>query len=573
MSEAAGPVDRMGRIPSGFRQLAGVIQPAATGISSLRQDFSKPLAVLAAVVAMVLLIACVNLSNFLLARALARQREMSLRLAMGASRGRLLRQMLTENLLLASGGAALGILFAHWSSRLLVALLSSSSRALALDVRLNGSVLLYTSGLVAMTTLLFGLAPAIRALRPRSASLLKETTLQVKGSLGWSRPLLVVQVALSLMLTFGAALFLRTFRNLTSVNPGFDASRVLVAEVQPSRVGIENEQAAQFYRDSATRLARLPGIEAVSSADMTPIQSCCWWDPLEVEGYTPAPGENMDTYFNRVSPDFFRTMGIRVLRGRDFTARDTLTSAPVAIVNDKFANRFFPDGDAIGRFVSLPGGYKSPLMEIVGVVADTAFRDLRSPISYSAYFPMSQSKDIAGSRHLLVRTSGRPELLAAAVRRTVHAFHPAIPVETHALSEEVAGTLTYDRLLALLGAFFGMAALGLAAIGLYGILSYAVTRRTGEIGVRVALGASRWNIVWLAVRQSVTLVLAGMAAGCAGAVALSRYVESLLFGVTPADPGTIGIAALILFLITMLAAWLPARRATAIDPVQALRYE
>jgi predicted permease len=572
MVEEAGPANSSRK--NAFSNFKGELRPAASGISGLRREFDKPLKILFVVVGVVLLIACVNLANLLLARALTRQREIALRVAVGASRGRLFRQLLTESLLLAFGGAALGLLFAQWSSRLFVALLSSSEDAITLDIRLNSSVLLYTAALAVFTTLLFGLAPVMRTLRSSLQPALKEGSRQVTSSQTWSRSLLVVQVALSLLLTFGAALFLRTFSNLVSVNPGFDAGRVLVAEVQPIRVGIKEEAAKRFYRDLTARLALLPGVEVVSSSDATPIQGCCWWDPIEVEGYTPAPGENMKTFFDRVSPDYFRTMGIRVLRGREFTAHDTPSSPPVAIVNDSFARRFLPKGEALGRFIALPPSYKMPRMQIVGVVADVSFRDLRSSTPYAAYFPLAQDpSEFRGALQMLVRAADSPSAISLAVRRTVHSFNPAIPVTMRTLADEIDSTLTYERLLAMLSAFFGVVALGLAAIGLYGILSYAVTRRTGEIGVRVALGASGVSVVWLVVKQSIALVLIGMAMGCAIALALARYVESLLFGMKPADPVTIAIASAGLVVVTALAAWIPARRATAVDPVQALRYE
>jgi predicted permease len=266
-------------------------------------------------------------------------------------------------------------------------------------------------------------------------------------------------------------------------------------------------------------------------------------------------------------------MGIRVLRGREFTARDTLTTPPVAIVNESFARRFFPKGEALGRFIALPPSYKIPRMEVVGVVADASHRDLRSPIPRAAYFPLDQDPEAPGALQMLVRTAGPPSVVSAAVRRTVHSFNPAIPVTMRTLADEIDNTLTYERLLALLSAFFGAVALALAAIGLYGILSYAVVRRTSEIGVRVALGASRGSILWLVMKQSIALVLIGMAIGCATAMALARYVQSLLFGMKPADPVTIAVASAGLVIVTALAAWIPARRAIAVDPVQALRYE
>jgi len=280
----------------------------------------------------------------------------------------------------------------------------------------------------------------------------------------------------------------------------------------------------------------------------------------------------METFFNRISPDYFRTLGTPVLRGREFTERDTGTSPAVAIVNETFARKFFANGEALGRFISLPPIYKTRRMEIVGVVADSKYRDLRAPIPYSAYFALAQDP-ASGSRSVLVRTNGSPAAISPAVRRAVHSFHPGIPVSMRSLSDELDDTLTYDRLLAMLSGFLGAAALGLASIGLYGILSYTVTRRTSEIGVRVAPGASYGSVLWLVMKQSVALVLIGMAIGCAVALALSRHVESLLFGVKPADPGTIAMASIVLVIITMLAAWIPARRATRVDPVQALRYE
>ncbi|HEU0140121.1 MAG TPA: FtsX-like permease family protein [Bryobacteraceae bacterium] len=348
---------------------------------------------------------------------------------------------------------------------------------------------------------------------------------------------------------------------------------MLVAEVQPVRAGLKEEAAKRFYRDLTARLALVPGIESVSSSESTPIRGCCWWDPIEVEGYTPAPGEDMKTFFDRVSPDYFRTMGIRVLRGREFTLRDTPSSPPVAIVNESFARRFFPKGDALGRYIALPPNYKLPRMEIVGVVADASFRDLRSPVPYAAYFPLAQDPGARDALQMLVRATGSPSAISAAVRQAVHSFDPGIPVTMRTLADEIDSTLTYERLLALLSAFFGVVALGLAAIGLYGILSYAVARRTSEIGVRVALGASRGSVLWLVMKQSIALVLIGMAIGCAAALVLARYVESLLFGLKPADPVTIAIASAGFVAVTALAAWIPARRATAVDPVQALRYE
>jgi predicted permease len=523
---------------------------------------------------MVLLLACLNLSNFLLSRAVRRQKELALRLAVGASRSRLLRQMLAESFVLASAGAAAGVLFAAWSSRMLIALLQTNVNYVNLEVQLNSRVLLYSGALALLAILLFGSAPAIRAVRSSLQPLLKEGSHQLSARHAWSRSLLIAQVALSLLLTLGATYFVGTFRNLVAVHPGFDADRVLVAHVQPIRVGIENETAAAFYRDVTARIARVPGVEAVAVALMTPIQDCCWWDPVEVDGYTPAPGERLDVFFNSVSPDYFRTLGTPVLRGRLFSDRDTPASTPAAIVNEAFARKFFSGREPLGQWVTLPQGYGTRRFQIVGVVGNINQRDVRSPIPLMLYFGHGQQqKDLPGTANFMVRTRGNPASLGPAVRRAVHQTNPGIPVSLRTLSDELNDTMTHDRLLALLSGFFGVVALALAAIGLYGVLAYTVARRTSEIGVRVALGAPRAKVLWLVVRQSAVLVCAGMAIGSAAGLGLGRFIESLLFGVDPADPSVFAAALSILGAVTLLAAWLPARRATAIDPVKALRYE
>ncbi|HYO80820.1 MAG TPA: FtsX-like permease family protein [Bryobacteraceae bacterium] len=571
MVDETGPAD--GKAMYWCSKFQGQLRPAASGISDLRREFDKPLRILFGVVAVVLLIACVNLANLLLARALARQREISLRAAVGASGGRLLRQLLTENILLAVAGAAVGFLFAHWSSGLLVALISSSADPVTLRVGVNSSVLFYSALLVVVTTALFGLAPMVSSLRSSLQPALRGKSHQVTGSQTWSRALLVTQVSLSVLLTFAAALFLRTFSNLALKNPGFDADRVLIAEVQPLRAGLKDESVRRFYGEVAARLALLPGVESVSASGATPIQGCCWWDPIQVEGYRPAPAEDMKTYFERVAPAYFATMGIRLLRGREFANTDTLASTSVAIVNESFARRFFPDGDAVGRIIALPPSYKLRGMQIVGVVADVSFRDLRSPVRQAAYFPLAQDPQSGESLNMLVRTKGQLMTLHEEVRRTVRSLDPSVPVTVRTLADEIENTITYERLLALLSAFFGAVALVLAAVGLYGMLSYGVVRRTAEIGVRVALGASQGSVVWLVTRQSIALVLIGITLGCAAATALTRYAEGLLFGIKATDPLTIATASAGLVVVAAMAAWIPARRATAVDPVQALRYE
>lgn len=573
MMDEAAALDGEGKVPDWFRRLEGRLRPAYNGVSNMRQRFQGPLRVLGGVVVLVWLIACLNLSNLMLARTVKRQREIALRLAVGAGRGRLLRQMLTESLLLATAGTGLGMLFAFWTSRLLTLWLSTNRDAVSLDIRANSTVLAYTAATTILTTLLFGLLPALRTLRSSVQPLLKEGTHQIAGAGAASRSLLVVQVALSLLLVAGATVFLRTLQNLLAVELGFDADRVLVASVDPGRVGWKGETAAGFYRDLESRLRAVPGVEAVSFSSLTPIQSCCWWDVLGVEGYTARAGERLNTFMNSIAPGFFRTMGQRMVRGRDFDERDAASSRPVAIVNRSFARRFFRDGEALGRTISLPPAYKASPMEIVGIVEDARYRDLRGTTPLGAYFPIAQAPDRPSSLEVLVRTPGAPLALAPAVRQQVHSFHPAMPVRFRSLAQELDGILTQERLLALLSAFFGAVALALGAVGLYGIVSYSVTRRTGELGVRVALGASRASVLWLVMRQSLGLVSIGLAIGCAAVFRLTGFVQNLVFGVQPAGAATLATAAGVLSAVALLAAWLPARRAAGVDPVRALRYE
>jgi predicted permease len=573
MIEETGPRDREGNLNESFRAFKGRLRCASNGVSDLRRRFQGPLGVLGVVVVLVWLIACLNLSNLMLARGVKRQREIALRLAVGAGRGRLLRQMLTESLLLATVGTGLGVLFALWTSSLLAAWLSTSGDAVALDIRANHMVLGYTAATTVLTTLLFGLFPALRAVRSSVQPFLKEGAHQIAGAGAASRSLLVAQVALSLLLVAGATVFLRTFQNLLSVELGFEPDRVLIASVEPGRVGWKDEAAAHFYRDLGSQLQALPGVEGVSLSSMTPIQNCCWWEVLGVQDYTPVPGERLNTFLNSVAPGFFRVMGTRLVRGRDFDERDAPHSRPVAIVNESFARRFFPNGEALGRVISLPPEYKVGPMEIVGIVEDARYHDLRGPTRLAAYFPIAQAPDRPASLEVLVRAPGAPLALAPAVRRQVHSFHPAMPVKFRSLAQEVEGVLTHERLLALLSAFFGGVALALGAIGLYGIVSYSVARRTGEIGVRIALGASRANVLWLVMRQSMLLVSLGLAIGCAAVVALTGFVRNLVFGVQPAGAATLATAAGVLTAVALLAAWLPARRAGGVDPVRALRYE
>jgi putative ABC transport system permease protein len=574
--EQTGP---QGTAARWFKTMKGRVDPASTGVSSLRRQFRRPLSVMMVVVGIVLLIACVNLSNLLLARSLTRQHEIGIRLAMGASRGRIVRQLLTESLVLAMTGAAVGLLFGLWSSQALVSMLSTTQRSINLDIRLNAPVAVYTVAVTLLTMAFFGLAPAMRGLRTSVQPLLKSSTHQVVSVGFSSRVLLIVQVTLSLLLVVGAMLFLRTLQSLLTVKLGFDAKRVLIARVQPQRAGLTGAAADVFYRELPTRLQTVHGVAAASIASMSPIEDCCWWDTLQVESRPTMPNDRTKVYLNAVTPGYFATMGTRLLRGRDFEVGDSALAAPVAIVNESFAHKYFPAGEVLGRVIALPPSYGGGPTQIVGVVEDARYGDLRGPMSLAAYFPLAQSAQYLtitrprGMDVMVRARTGSPLALVSLVRQQVQTLHSAMPMKFRSLQQEVGGTLVYERLLAALSAFFAGVAVILAAIGLYGLVSYAVARRTSEIGLRVALGASRTEVLWMIMRQSLSQVAVGLVAGSVAALYLSRFVETLLFGVQPADPLAFVSAVTALGAIALLASWLPARRAARIDPANTLKHE
>jgi len=559
--EETSPTDRNGA--SWMRELKPLLQPAATGVSSLRQEFKRPLVVLAVAVGFVLLIACVNLASLLMARSHGRQKEVAIRLAVGAGRGRLVRQMLAENLVLAVAGALAGVFLAVFFTNGLLRLLSVGAKPPALDIHFNLPVLAFTAGVTLLATLLFGMAPALGTVR-------RDLSASMKGRRRLGRAALVTQVALSLVLASGAGLFVLSLRNLVTVAPGFDPQRVLQAEVQPSKAGVKGSEARRFFSDLVERVSRLPEVEAASYSMMTPLRSCCWWDPVKVDGFVPQPGDRMQAHLNRVSPDHFRVMGTRLILGRDFRKGDTAVSMPVAVVNQKFAEHFFAGQEAIGRSFVL----YDQRFTIVGIVENSHMRDFRRPMPPTAYMAVDQDKEVPGELILQVRTrSNRPRDAAPLVQKLVHEFNPMIPVETWTMVDEVEETLVMDRVLAALSSFFAIVAVVLGAIGVYGSLSYSASRRTSEIGIRMALGATANQVRWLIMRESAAISIAGVGLGVIGSIALARWIGSFLYRLSPEDPAALAIAGVLVIGASMLAAFLPARRAARIAPLTALRVE
>jgi predicted permease len=531
------------------------------------KDLSTPLKLLMGVVGFVLLIACANVANLLLSRASARRKEIAVRLAIGAGRWRIVRQLLTESAILAALGAGVGLLVASWFTGLLLRFQQQTNDVpRALDGSLDERALGFTLGLSLVTGIVFGLAPALVASKPDFVAALKEETPglgRVARRLSLRNLLVVAQVALSLVVLIGAGLCVKSLRALQAIDPGFEPAKVMTASFDLGKNGYNEERGRQFIGRLAERVAALPGVEAVSFARVVAFSDVSWVGPLIIEGSRPQPVNT-----NLISPNYFRMLGASLAQGREFTARDTAGAPLVAVVNEAAARRYWPGQEVVGKRIVRGRQFA----EVVGVVRNTKEKGLTADPRPALYLPLLQNYFPELTLH--VRTVTPSQTLIAAVRREAQLLDPTLPVyNLQTLAQQKDGTLYTERLAAALLTLFGLLALSLAAVGIYGVLSYAVTERTREMGIRLALGASPGDLLRLVVGQGLTLTLTGLVIGVGASIALTRLIAKLLFGVSPTDPLTFVVIPLLLTAVALLAGWIPARRATRVDPLVALRYE
>jgi putative ABC transport system permease protein len=549
---------------------------ASTGFSELRADSETSLWLLLGISGLVLLIACANLANLMLARAGARERQITIRRALGATRWRMIRELLSESLLLAAGGAICGLFLAFAVSRLLVNFISTSDNQIFLDLGMDWRVLAFTSALAVLTTISFGLAPAIRATRAEPATLLQSGS---RGStvgkerFSLRRILVVSQVALSVVLLMGALLFVRSLRNLTTLNTGFQQTGILVAGIDFERLHIPDERNTEYKRDIVKRIQAMPGVEFAAHARMVPFGGNSSNDNVLTEGSDVEKGVS---WLNYLGPGYFQTIGTPLLAGRDFNDRDTATSVKVAIVNEAFVRKIL-DGTTspLGKRFRMhePPGKPRPLYEIVGVVRDSKYQDMHEEFLPFMYFPATQEEKPGPYDQILIRSSLPLTSLIGALKETIGNMNPSIDLDFKVMRTRIRESLLQDQLMATLSGFFGFLAALLAAIGLYGVISYMVVQRTKEIGIRMAIGAERVDVLRLVLREAGMLTVAGLLIGAALALASAQAARSLLYGLKPRDPITLLAAVVLLSAVAAFASFWPAYRASKLDPLIALRYE
>jgi predicted permease len=551
-------------------------EAATRGYSDLRRKYTKALYVLMSIAGIVLLIACANVANLLLARATARQREMAVRLALGAGKRRLARQLITESLLLSGAGAVVGVAFAAWGSRLLVGMLARSDSVVTLDLSMDPRVLGFTILVAVLTGLLFGLAPVWRAGRvdPQTAMRAQgRGTVEGHTRVSIGKALVVGQIALSLVLVAAAGLLLGSWRKLLTVDTGFQRDHILLVNVDMRPAALPAARRGVTYNEMVDRVRSIPGVRAASSSQVTPVGRSGWNDVLHVEGFTRHSLEDAVAWTNAVSDRYFTTMGIPLVAGRDFTTQDRPGTARVAIVSRMTAKKFFKDPTPIGKTFQLeegPTGVGAPI-QIIGVVGDTKYQSLREETQPVLYYPSRQDTTLGPFTNLEIRTEGSPSTLIPAIKRAFAEINPRISLDFISLDQQLSESLTMTRTIATLSGFFGGLALLLAIIGLYGIMAYGVARRRNEIGLRIALGAARSRVVRMVLSEVGRMVAVGVALGVVLALAAMRWIASFLYGVTPTDPRTLVASGSLLLLVALLAAAKPAWRAAGLDPVAALR--
>ena len=558
------------------------LEEGGSGLDSLRRRYSKPLFIMMAMVGLILVIACANIANLLLSRAEIRRREMAVRLSLGAGRLRVMRQLLTESLMLSVGGGLLGVVVAAVGIRALTLLLANGSPDFTLGAELDGRVLIFTLLVALATGFVFGLAPAIQATRVDITPALKETRasqarLRVKlfgARFGLSQALVVSQISISLLLVAAAGLFVRTLRNLNSVNLGFNREHLLLFNLNAAQAGYDEEATKQLYADLQGRFRSIPGVRDATLSHIPMVANWTSTTDVTIPGM-PAPPDELMTAVALVGPHFFETMQIPILLGRPIDERDREGGQNVAVVNEIFAKKYFPGVSAVGRHFAF-GGKQQQDVEIVGVAKTARYSSLKQdipPVAYTPYLQAGKARHVQWM-YFELRTVGDPLALANTVRRIVHEAAPQVPVaDVTTQSRVIDRTITNERTFADLCSCFGVLALAMACLGLYGTMAYAVSRRTGEIGIRMALGAERRRVVWMVMRDVLVMGSMGLAIGLAAAWEATAFLKSFLFGVKPNDPLTMAGAVAILVACAVLAGYGPAARAARIDPMKALRHE
>ncbi len=558
-----------------FQTVALTLEPGQQGFANLRSEFEQPLLLLMGMAVMVLLIACANIANLLLARAAAQERGFAVRFSMGASRSRLIRQMLTECVLLSSFGGLLGIAVAFGCTSVLPKWASTHATPIPLNLTPDARILIFSVVVSMATGLLFGLAPALKSAHVDPASVLKGSAQSISGrEARWSlrKGLVAVQVALSMVLLVGAGMFVRTLGNYSRLDPGFDRDHLLSLHLDTNLVNYQASDFPSLYERLTSQLEAIPGVRSASVTTCSIVAGCHDSSAIRIADDNHHEGSRHgETQMNSVAPNYFETVGISLLQGRVFATTDGPTSPKVAMVNQAFVRKFLSGGDAIGRRFSYADNSQDSFA-IVGLVADARVNDIREAAPPVMYFPIAQAPgNIDG---LEIRTVADPQWIAAQVRQAVAAVDHRIPIiDIITLNEEVKNNLTQQRLIARLTSIFGLLALGLACLGLYGVMSYIVERRTSEIGVRLALGSTRSAVLRLVLKETLLLITLGGLIGLALSIAAMHLATSFLFGLSPEDPATIGGALLLLLLVSMAAGFFPARRAASVDPMQALRTE